>query len=200
MIPPLNHIGTQVDNTASEGWAWRGIFNSKTTVGPLLRVSSWITRQAQIHASVERIAGLNSKESDTVSRLTYLTVHYLFEHFHYTSPQPYPWRLCLLPCAVRQRIIHCFTHICHQRPLLNQDPQRHHSLVEMVQHLPMATNPTRPPWNQGYYAIPSKLCSQGTHRSTCSQEEGYSKTKRGSIHPLHGPNLCGRGGPRPPIQ
>ena len=143
-----------------------------------------------IHASVKRITGINNKEEDSASRLTHLTFQNFLQHFQSILPQILPWMLCLLPCVARRRLRTMLHTRLFQRPLLFQDPQGHHGLEAMVQLLLMAPYPTRLPWHQVPRAIPSNIRSQGTHISPCSQEEGHSKTKRGSINPLHG-------GPRP---
>ena len=100
--PPLDHIHTPVDNMAAEGWAQRVIAIWSTSVEKLLREAVWITRQMHIHAFVKRITRIDKKEEDAASRLIHLTTHNLLEHFQSTSPQPSPWRLCLLLCTVRR--------------------------------------------------------------------------------------------------
>ena len=103
-MAPLEHISTRVDNTAAESWARRGSVSTATAIGPLLRESDWITRQAKIHASIKRIPGVENIEADAASRLTHLQVHAFLKSFNTSFPHPMPWRLSLLPSGVTPRL------------------------------------------------------------------------------------------------
>ena len=107
----------------------------------------------------------------------------------YPSPRPGECSSCR-PQRSDGCILYC-TCSCHQRPLLFQAPQGHHSLAAMVQLLTLAQDPTGPPRHQGPRAFPLNIFSQGTHNRPCGQEKFHSETKRGAIHLLHGPNLRG---------
>ena len=83
-MKPLEHITTGVDNTAAEIWACFGSFSTATAIGPLLREAAWIMRQAKIHASNNRIPGVETIEADVASRVTHLQVHIyspIVQHF-----------------------------------------------------------------------------------------------------------------------
>ena len=100
----LEHIYTGVDNTSAESWARRGSVSTATAIGPLLQEAAWITRQAKIHASINRIPGVENIEADAASRLTHLPVHAFLKSFNTSFPQPTPWRLSLLPFGVTPRL------------------------------------------------------------------------------------------------
>ena len=51
-----------------------------------------------------------------------------------------------------------------------------------------------PPRHQGPPTFPVDILSRGTYRGRFSQKKINSKTKRGAIHLLRGPNICSRGG------
>ena len=80
-MAPLEHIAAGVENTATESWASRGSFSTATAIGPLLREATWITYQAKIHASINRIPGVENIEVDAASRLTLLRVHTFLQSF-----------------------------------------------------------------------------------------------------------------------
>ena len=81
-MAPLEKNSTGVDNTAAESWACQGSVSTATTIGPLLRESVWITRQAKIHASIKRIPGVENIKADAASRLTHMPVHAFLKSFN----------------------------------------------------------------------------------------------------------------------
>ena len=103
-MKPLEHIITGVDSTAAESWDRRGSVSTATAIGPLPREAAWITRQANIHASIMRIPGVENIEADAASQLTHVLVHAFLKSFNTSFPQPTPWRLSLLPYGVIPRL------------------------------------------------------------------------------------------------
>ena len=103
-MAPLEHISTGVDNTTAESWDRRGSVSIATAIGPLLREAAWITRQEKIHASINRIPGVENIEADASSRLTQLPLQTFIQSFNTSFPQPTPWRLYLLPSGVTPRL------------------------------------------------------------------------------------------------
>ena len=83
-MAPLEHITTGVDNTAVYIWDRWGSVSTTTAIGPLLRETAWIMRQAKIHASNYRIPGVETIEAEVASRVTHLPVHIyspIVQHF-----------------------------------------------------------------------------------------------------------------------
>ena len=104
-MAPLEHISPKLDNTATESWVIRGSVSSATAVGPLLRETVWICRQKQTHALVARIVVVGNLKADAVTILTHLTVAEFNCQFNNKYPQKEPWRLRLLLCAEKHRIL-----------------------------------------------------------------------------------------------
>ena len=103
-MAPLEHISMGIDNTAAKIWDSQVIVSTTTSVGPLLRKSAWITRQAQIHASTSHIPGVKHVEVYAASLLTHLLVPAFLQQFRSTLPQPTPLRLSLFPSGVTPRL------------------------------------------------------------------------------------------------
>ena len=74
LMAPLDHIGTNVDNTVVYSWASRGSVSSAAVVSPILREASCICWQTKTYTSVSDIVGVDNHEADAASRLTHLTV------------------------------------------------------------------------------------------------------------------------------
>ena len=103
-MAPLYHIAKGVEKTAAEIWARRGSVSTATAIGPLLREAEWITLQANIHAYINRIPGVENIETYAASRLTHLLVHTFIQSFNTSFPHPTPWRLSLLAYRVTPRL------------------------------------------------------------------------------------------------
>ena len=91
LMVQLDHIGTKVDNVASEFWAWQYIIRSATAVGPLLQEAELILLQTRTHESYTGIAGKDTKEAYVVSCSMNLLVSHFNIRFNTLFPQPKTW-------------------------------------------------------------------------------------------------------------
>ena len=100
-MAPLEHIATGVDNIAAESWARPGSVSNSTAIAPLLREAAWIMRQDKIHASINRIPGIENIKTAAASRLTHLPVTAFIKSFNTPFPQSTTGRLYLLPSGMK---------------------------------------------------------------------------------------------------